>query len=159
MKKIRIAFIVLFILAGCSNKEDTNQQTSNDNESKLNVLIQQNEELKKQLEERPNLPSTQLKETLNLSIRIIQAMNNLDFNYLETVIDSNVAIDHEKKAFIFENGYEQNFLNVDYSILEYRFHHLENNVITVGFGQHNIAIYFEFSQKDGQYLLNSLITN
>lgn len=36
-------------------------------------------------------------------------MENSDFDYLETIIDSSMTIDHEKKAFIFENGYEQFF--------------------------------------------------
>ncbi|WP_342558215.1 hypothetical protein [Metasolibacillus sp. FSL K6-0083] len=160
MKKILITFIILFILVGCSNKENTSQQSSSDNEDKLNVLTKQNEELKKQLEERPNLTSDQLRETMNLSLKIIRAMVNSDYSYLETIIDSNVTIDFEKKIFIFENGHEQNFLqSIDYNILEYRFHHLENNIITIGFGQNNAAIYFDFSQKNGEYLLNSFITN
>ncbi len=160
MKKILIAFIILLVLVGCSNKGDTKQQTSSNNESNLNVLTQQNEELKKQLEERPNLKSEQLRETMNLSLKIIQAMENLDYNYLETIKDSNVTINHEKKAFIFDNVHEQEFSqSVDYSNLEYRFHHLENNLITVGFAQNNSEIVFKFSQKEGKYLLNSFITN
>lgn len=155
MKKIWFTFLVVFILVGCSNKENENQ---------LNALIQQDEELKSQLEERPNLPAIQLRETMNLSLKIIRAMDNLDFKFLEAVVAPNTLIDHEKKAFIFEDGHEQNFLNVDYSILEYNFHDLTDGIITVGFAQPspqngNTEIYFEFVQENEKYLLTSYKTN
>lgn len=164
MKKIWFAFLVVLILVGCSNKESVEPQTNKENEIQLDTPITQDEELKRQLEERPNLPALQLRETLNLSLKIIRAMDNLDFNFLETVVAPNTKIDHEKKVFIFENGHEQNFLNVDYNILEYHFHDLTDGVITVAFAQPssqhgNIEIYFEFVQENGKYLLNSYTTN
>lgn len=164
MKKIWFTFLVMFILIGCSNKEDVESQANKENEIQIDASISQDEELKRQLEERPNLSSLQLRETLNLSLKIIRAMDNLDFNFLETVVVPNTIIDHEKKAFIFENGHEQNFLNVDYSILEYHFHDLTDGVITVGFAQPstqygNIEIYFEFVQENEKYLLTSYTTN
>lgn len=47
---------IWFVLIGYSNKEDTQQQ--------INTLIQQNEELKKPLEERPNLTSPDIKRNI-----------------------------------------------------------------------------------------------
>lgn len=85
IKKIWFVFLIVFVLIGCSNKEDTQQQ--------INTLIQQNEELKKLLEERPNITSHELRETLNLSFKVIQAMKNSDSTYLESIINSNVTVD------------------------------------------------------------------
>lgn len=136
-------------MIGCSNKEDTQQQ--------INTLIQQNEELKKLLEERPNITSHELRETLNLSFKVIQAMKNSDSTYLESIVNSNVTVDDEKQIFIFEDGYEQSFSNFDYSLLEYRAQFSQDNRITVALAevspQSNIEIYFEFIQVGETYLL------
>ncbi|MCM3239536.1 membrane lipoprotein lipid attachment site-containing protein [Heyndrickxia oleronia] len=164
MKQIIIAFTLLLALVGCSNKDpvegSASQQTNTPTESRSEVLTQENKELKKQLEERPALTSEQLRETMNLSFKTIQAMINKDYNYLETITNSNVTINQKTNAFIFDDAHEQDFLqSIDYNHFEYRFHHLENNVITVGFAQNNAEIVFQFSQKEGRYLLSSFITN
>ena len=164
MKQIIIAFTLLLALVGCSNKDtvkgNASQQTSNPTESNSEVLAQENKELKKQLEERPALTSEQLRETMNLSFKTIQAMINKDYNYLETIKNSNVTINQKTNTFIFDDAHEQAFLqSIDYDHFEYRFHHLEDDVITVGFAQNNSEIVFQFSQKEGRYLLSSFITN
>ncbi|MES1047559.1 membrane lipoprotein lipid attachment site-containing protein [Heyndrickxia sp. FSL K6-6286] len=164
MKQIIIAFTLLFVLVGCSNKDavegNAPQPTNSPIESNSEVLAQENKELKKQLEERPALTSEQLRETMNLSFKIIQAMINKDYNYLETIKNSNVTINQKRNTFIFDDAHEQAFLqSIDYDHFEYRFHHLEDDVITVGFAQNNSEIVFQFSQKEGRYLLSSFITN
>jgi hypothetical protein len=153
MKKILIALSALFLLAGCTSDQDSV-------DPKMELLVKENILLHEKLDERPPLNADQLRETMNLSMKALDAMAEKDYEYLESIADSNFIINKETSSFQFEDGYIQDFLqSIDYSKLEYRFHSLENDIITVGFAQMPAEFYFEFILKDDQILLHSFLTN
>jgi hypothetical protein len=153
MKKILIALSALFLLAGCTSDQDSD-------DPKMELLVKENTLLHEKLDERPPLNADQLRETMNLSMKALVAMAEKDYEYLESIADSNFIINKETSSFQFEDGYIQDFLqSIDYSKLEYRFHSLENDIITVGFAQMPAEFYFEFILKDDQILLHSFLTN
>ncbi|QOR65949.1 hypothetical protein IM538_19415 [Cytobacillus suaedae] len=161
MKKLWI-IVTLLALVGCTEKEvvsgtKTHQKVDN---QQLEELKKENESLQKQLNERPNLTSHQLRETMNLALKTLDAMVNKDYTYLESISDSLVTIDKSTNTFHFENSHSQQFLEkFDYSKLEYRFHNLDNNKITVGFALNNGEVLFTFKEVNGQFFLVSFITN
>jgi hypothetical protein len=153
MKKILITLSALFLLAGCTSDQDSV-------DPKIELLVKENTLLQDKLDERPPLNADQLRETMNLSLKAFAAMAEKDYEYLESIADSNVTINKDTSSFQFEDGYIQDFLqSIDFSKLEYRFHSLENDIITVGFAQMPAEYYFEFILKDDQILLHSFLTN
>ena len=154
MRKILLAIIFLFLLDGCTNEK------ADSTRSEDNKFVEEIEQLQDLLDERPNLSADQLRETLNLSLKTIAAMEKKDYPYLESISDSGVTINKETDSFHFEGRHDQNFLqNIDYSKLEYRFHNKDNDKITVGFAENNAEIIFEFIETDEDILLHSFITN
>jgi hypothetical protein len=153
MKKILITLSALYLLAGCTSDQDTD-------DPKMELLVKENTLLQDKLDERPPLNADQLRETMNLSLKALDAMVEKDYEYLESIADSNFIIHKETSSFQLEDGYIQDFLqSIDYSKLEYRFHSLENDIITVGYAEMPAEYYFEFILKDDQILLHSFLTN
>jgi hypothetical protein len=153
MKKILITLSTLFLLAGCTSDQDSV-------DPKMELLVKENTLLQDKLDERPPLNADQLRETMNLSLKAFAAMAEKDYEYLESIADLNVTINKDTSSFQFEDGYIQDFLQtINFSKLEYRFHSLENDIITVGYAQMPAEYYFEFILKDDQILLHSFLTN
>ncbi|MFJ7828540.1 hypothetical protein [Psychrobacillus sp. NPDC096623] len=103
-----------------------------------------------------------LRETLNLSFRIISAMINKDYEYLESVIDPSVNLNKENNSFTFsESTYEQPLIeNFDYNNFEYRGYHFEEDKVRIILGVNNVSYEFELVEgKSGSYLLKSYLTN
>ncbi|MCM3666123.1 lipoprotein [Mesobacillus subterraneus] len=153
MKKILITLSALFMLAGCTSDQDSV-------DPKMELLVKENTLLQDKLDERPPLNADQLRETMNLSLKAFAAMAEKDYEYLESIADSNVTINKDTSSFQFEDGYIQDFLQtINFSKLEYRFHNLENDIITVGYAEMPAEYHFEFILKDDQILLHSFLTN
>jgi len=155
MKNLIFIAVLLFLLTGCTSEE---ADTSSTNESQ--VLIQEIQKLKDELAERPNLSADQLRESMNLSLKAFDAMLKKDYDYLQSISDSDVTINSDTNSFHFDGRHDQNFISsMDYSKLEYRFHDKNNDMITVGFAVNSIEYYFEFIQDGETMLLHTFTTN
>ena len=153
-----MGIILAFVLVGCSEKDRVNVQANND--EYLVKLEKENEELKQLLEERPNVSNKQLRKTMNLSLKIIYAMVNRDYEFLQSIVDHGIVIDREKDSFIFNDGFEQSFIKpIEYEKFEYRAHFAKDDEITVAFGENSIAYYFRFKQTEDKMVLISYLTN
>jgi hypothetical protein len=159
MKRIMIAFVILLVVIGCSPKEEAVSKVPSPSENEK-ALLEENQQLKAILEQRPTVTVTDLRETMNLSMRFMQAMVDKDYDFLESNSDSSVVINKDSNSFSFKDSHEQNFLStIDYKKLEYRFHDANDDGIIVGFAQENVELIFTFKQEGSDYLLISYLTN
>lgn len=155
MKKMIVTVTLLFFLTGCTSED---AETSSQNEVQL--LIDENQKLKDELAERPNLSADQLRESMNLSLKAFNAMIKKDYDYLLSISDSGVTINRATNSFHFEGRHDQNFTtSLDYSKLEYGGHIVSNEKITVALAENSIEYYFEFIQEDDILLLHTFTTN
>lgn len=156
LKKILLTITAMGMLAGCSNGDKT-VDTPN---PKMELLVKENTLLHERLDARPPLSAQELRETMTLSLKALDAMVNKNYEYLESIAAPGVIIKKDSNSFQFEGGFIQNFLqSIDYSKLEYRFHDMKDDVVTVGFAQPPGEYYFEFIYKDDKVLLQSFLTN
>lgn len=152
MRKISVFLIVSLLLSGCSNnnKDKTNETTDFENE-----IIN----LKEEINNTKDITDDQLRESINISLKFIDAMNNSNFEYLERNINPEIKIDREKKVFLDKNNSESKFLKADYSKLEYRGHHLNNDKIIMLFGQanseENIELEIIIKEENNNYIIDS----
>lgn len=165
-KSLPIIILLFFFLGGIAYYffQNEPQPASDSNLGNPDQTLQENEELQQLLDQRPNLSADDLRATMNLSFNVMNAMASNDYAYLQSIADSNVTIDEHSNSFHFtsDNNYEQKFSpSIDFNHLEYRFHNLEDDIITVGFAKKNIEMYFEFVKSDSApyYRLRSYITN
>lgn len=163
MKKLLLLISFVFLLVGCSDKETVKEEKDNAKPESNAVAAsndQEKEELQKLLEQRPNVTSDQLRTTMNLSLKILDAMVKKDYVYLESVANDNVTIDKENNAFRYKDGFVQNFFQtIDYSKLEFRGINLNDNVITVNFAENNHELVFQYTVENDKFLLKSFLTN
>ena len=106
----------------------------------------------------------QLRETLNLSLRVIRAMINKDYEYLEGIIDPTVKLNRENNTITYGDGsYEIPLMDeFDYNHFEFRAYIVEEDKILIILGVNNVSYEFSFvedQENSGNYLLKSLITN
>jgi hypothetical protein len=171
MKKSTTILLLLFLTLGgivyyyfSSTSQNEPQIASDVNLVSLEKTIKENEKLHQLLEQRPNLSTHDLRETLNLSFKIMNAMARKDYAYLKSISASTVTIDEDSNMFHFVSDidHEQKFLqSVDFDKLEYRFHDMVDDIITVGFAYKSVEVYYEFVKSDTEpfYLLRSYVTN
>ena len=175
MKKTYFIFsaMLIFILIfspGCTKLSgDIATISVNSDSEYVNTItpektLQENEVLHQLLEQRPNLSADDLRATMNLSFKIMNAMASKNYAYLKSISASNVTIDEGSNSFHFVSDidHEQKFSqSVDFDNLEYRFHDMVDGIITVGFAYKNIEVYYEFVKSDTEpfYLLRSYVTN
>ncbi|KYG25611.1 hypothetical protein [Alkalihalobacillus trypoxylicola] len=166
MKRFLQVASLVFLLVGCSDYGSVVTDTEiqeNDTSVTSNTegeLKEENKKLMKELEEKPNVTSDQLRETMNLSLQIIQAMLETDYDYLESVTASNVTINQDDNSFTFEE-HDQAFLqNIEFNTTDYSYHHAEEDgSIVVGFLINSSALEFIYEQNGDTYVLSSYATN
>lgn len=127
MKNIILALFAFTLITGCSSSSNAPspeqlkiQQLQNENNSLRDQL--------KQLMDRPNHVQelANLREALNLSFRLIYAMEHDDYKYLKSVSSSNVTLVEGKDMVILKKTYPNKpnklkFLkSIDLNELEYR---------------------------------------
>ncbi|WML45973.1 hypothetical protein [Neobacillus sp. PS3-40] len=162
MKKYLIFVIILFIMSGCTAKESINSNvksvTDSNNAAKLE---KENTELKELVKKLPNVTNEQLVETMNLSLKSINAMVEKDYAYLQSVVDSSITIDKTTNSFVYKDGFKQDFIKtINHKVFDYRFHSLnKDGRIIVGFAENNVEYEFKFKQINGKMLLISFLTN
>lgn len=106
----------------------------------------------------------QLRDTLNLSFRIINAMINKDYEYLENVIDPSVTLNKEDNIITFtEINYESKLMErFDYNNFEFRGYMRDGEHILIILGVYNVMYEFKYVENKnvpGTYLLKSILTN
>lgn len=171
------SFILLsLLLIGCTS----NNSTVNDSEkiaklanTQTDQILQENANLKEQLEELQKRPSEtfmmDLRETMNLSFKIIQAMESKDYIVLESVSSSGVEIDKENNQVVFTYGSDEvkwDFLNdihlrnLEYWGSGYTESDLEFQIIFAHyFEDTHGTIYIDFIKEDNQWMFNGFVTN
>ncbi len=171
MNKLTAILLLLFLTLGgmvycyfSSTSQNEPQIASDVNSVTPEKTFNENEERHQLLEQRPILSAHDLRETLNLSFKIMNAMASKDYAYLKSISASTVTIDEDSNSFHFASDidHEQKFLqSVDFDNLEYRFHDMVDDIITVGFAYKSVEVYYEFVKSDTEpfYLLRSYVTN
>jgi hypothetical protein len=173
VKKLILLPLFLFLLSGCvGNKSELNKtsgETSKIEEelqSKIVELQDQNSELKKQLESYKTVDeetSNVLRETMNLTFKMIHAMQSKDYAFIEGVLSPEITLDKENGSFSYET-YNQNFVTgIDFNNLEYRYHHQEKDTITIGFAvykdESHSTLDFTYIKSGNGWKLQSFVTN
>ncbi|HZG84103.1 hypothetical protein [Paenibacillus sp.] len=156
MSKVFLLICPLLFMVACSGINSTVDQNNED---------QAGEPLA-QLDERPSDTfMMDLRETMNLSFKIIYAMERKDYDYLESVSAPGVTVSREEDTIHF-NDNSVNFLeNVNLSNLEYwSSTYLESDTkFQIGFAHFfddtHSTFYMSFIRKDGHWLFNGFITN
>lgn len=161
-------------LAGCQDSQKSVSENTTDYQKKLEQQIQdlkkENDELKQQShkDQEKTLDSKTLRETLNISLRILSAQNNTDYEYLESVLSEEVKLDRDNNKFLVKNTdstHEQKFISgINLENLEFRFIEMNNpESVTAGFAkvenEMNIEIYLEFKNIEGTWKLSDILTN
>ncbi|AOZ94444.1 hypothetical protein [Paenibacillus crassostreae] len=162
-KAFLISLLICLTLLGCTGNGST---TLNSQEAEKTNLSEQ----VKQLEERPSDAfMMDLRETMNLSLKIFHAMENDDYTYLESVSASGVVINKDDNQVVY-SAYEQeiriNFLKgLQFDNLEYWSSGYINSdkEFQLGFAQFyedtHGTIYIDFIRENGQWLFNGFMTN
>lgn len=177
LKNIIALLACIFLLSACEEKAavgTVNETPVQANQQQLEFLQQENESLKTLLAEEsadaapantvtPETEPDDLRETLNLTFRIIGAMESKDYDYLESVSSSAVTFDRTTDTFRAQD-HESTLLNsVTFRNLEYRFfnksadNRAEIGIAKVEYGA--VEIYFQFTKVDDNWLFDGMITN
>ncbi|GLC87009.1 hypothetical protein [Lysinibacillus piscis] len=166
MRKFSFFLILFLLLYGCANNNVNKTSKNTDFEKKItnleeenNNLKEENNALKEKINNIENITNDQFREAINTSLKFIDAMNNLDYEYLEKNINPKIKINRDKQIFIDENNSESGFLKADYSKLEYRGYHLDNNKILIFFGQANLEANVELEitikEENNKYTIDA----
>ncbi|KYG30050.1 hypothetical protein AZF04_20105 [Alkalihalobacillus trypoxylicola] len=118
-------------------------------------------DLKAALEEDTVNNNEHLRESMALSIEIIYAMLNKDYNFLETISSPKISVNHDSNSFTINNQKEQFLQNIDFSNIKYKLHNLSsiNDAIVVVFGENDLDIELKFERDNEYYLLSSFVTH
>ena len=171
MFKKSIPIVVMLLLIGgigsivyliSNNSEGISVTSPEENES---VVMQQDNGVSNNTSD-DTINQDQLRETLNLSLRIISAMINKDFDYLESVSDSSVTVNRENNSMTFgslEPSYEFTLSDsFDYKNFEFRGYEESGDTIFIYLGVYNVSYEFEFTKSKSEvsnYSFKSLLTN
>ncbi|WP_339257812.1 hypothetical protein MKZ12_28060 [Paenibacillus sp. FSL R5-0713] len=185
MRKSRILFISMFalFLTACSSSDDASLPDVQQRERKDAIDIEQvqkeNELLKEQVrnnrkekdekkaKEQEEVES--LRETLNITFKLMAAMQSKDYAYLESVSSPNIEISQQSNVIISKRDqvdYEVPFLqNVSLNNLEYRgFNPLDSDRVILHMatvwsdGNGALDLYF-IRSEEGNWLFDGLLTN
>lgn len=177
MKKTIILLAYVFLLAAC--EENSAGGTVNDTQvqldaQKLDFLQKENEALKNLLSEPPSQPQTKeavtpdteledFRETLNLTLQIIGAMETRDYDYLESVSSSSVTFDRTTDTFKASDHENRLLDSVTFRNLQYRFFNKSaDNSAEIGVAKVDegaVEIYFQFTRENDIWLFDGMITN
>ncbi|WP_235287629.1 hypothetical protein [Paenibacillus tarimensis] len=175
-------FFLVFVLAGCTNDQNSNESSnlssSSSKDTKIEELQNVNTRLKEQLENSQEKTNDEaLRETLNLTFKLISAMASKDYEFIESISSPNVEVSREKNAISIKSIKDVNddfaevaFLNsIKLENLEFRGFDLTDEtharlfmaeIRTTKGSEGNSALYFDFVRsEDGRWLLESFLTN
>ncbi|KGP77670.1 MULTISPECIES: membrane lipoprotein lipid attachment site-containing protein [Paenibacillus] len=182
MKKILFMLFLVVVLSACSNGENSanssTQEPGNTDASKIEELQNENNSLKEQLENSKGSTDeadliNSLRETLNLTFKIISAMETKDYAYIESVSSSDVEVSQQNNSILLKNAEspsEVAFLNeISLEELEFRGYNQKDKdhfmlalakVITTKGSEGNIELNFDFVRSDTDgWLFNGFTTN
>lgn len=144
-------------------------EKKNATQTPVQLLQKENNQLKKQVAEMKKNQEAEkdaLRETLNASLYILEAMNGKDYATLSKASSSNVQVVKKANTLFFEEqGYDFSLTETRYHLsdIEYRFHQLENGRMTIGFAHYvedgHITLYMDFIQEEGKWVLDFFATN
>ena len=173
MNKLVIPLLFLLLLSGC--KDDTTKVNEvngieKDLQSQIAQLEIEKKQLKDQVTEMQKILDEErdsLRTTMNLTFKLLTAMEKKDFIYISSIASSNVQIDEQDSSILFD---QQNYRLelTDKTVhnlenLEYRFYDLEDDKMTIGFAEYFLEVhsttYFEFINVEGTWLINYIVTN
>jgi len=154
MKKSSIFLLSIGLITACSSTQTTeNTTTKNKTPSEQQTRTNSSSEIE----------SNDFKETLNMTFKLLDAMESNNYGYIESVSSPNVRIDKQKNILVSEEG-EVNFLtSVDFNNLEYRFFEKKDpDTMVIGLAKitdYAVEIYFYFNKVEGKWLFNGFFTN
>lgn len=172
-----VSIMLLLFLLGCDGNNNITEITSDNQATKetidVNKILQENTDLKKQVQQLQQVPSEQymmdLRETMNLSLKFLNSMNENDYEYLVSVIAPGVEIDKNSNEIVYRYKGEEIRLgllkNVELGNLEYwGSGYIDDNksfqIILARFvGDTHGTIYFDYTKIDNRWLLNGIMTN
>lgn len=158
-----IIIIVLLVIGGCANFYLLSHKVDSSPEESKDVTIEQEDVILSNTNDN-TINQDHLRETFNLSLRIISAMINKDYDYLEKVIAPSVTLYKENDSISYdETAYEYPLMNdFDYANFEFRGYMEDGDETFIFFGVYNVSYEFTFVRSkslEGNYLLKSLYTN
>ncbi|MMZ62819.1 hypothetical protein D1872_250410 [compost metagenome] len=111
MKKNLIMLFLVVLLSACSNAGPSSESTGSQpaegtDTAALEQLQQDNAKLQEQLEQSKEADKAVdgvLRETLNMTFRLITAMDDKDYDYIASVSSSNVEVSQDKNMLIVRN--------------------------------------------------------
>ena len=166
--KYLIIALMIVLLIGCTNQ--SKNMTNGSDELRQN--LQASKEIESHLENLES-PSDQymmdLRETINLSFKIFQAMEHNDYAFLETSKAAGVKIDKDNNRIKYK--YEDNEIEYDF-LKGINFNNLEywgsgytgsNNSFHIVFARYFDdtygTIYFDFIKEENKWLFSGISTN
>lgn len=185
MKKNLIILFLVVLLSACTNTGPSSEPTGSQpaegaDTAALEQLQQENAKLQEQLEqgeEADKAVAGALRETLNMTFRLITAMDDKDYDYITSVSSTNVEVSQEKNMLIVRNEQaptdaptEVALLNgLELAELEFRgFEQTDEShavlfmarVSTTEGAEGNAALNFQFIRSgDGAWQFDGLLTN
>ncbi|MFX3647106.1 MAG: hypothetical protein ACE3K2_19395 [Paenibacillus sp.] len=168
MRKSRILlmWILALFLTACSSSDDASLLDVQERERKDAI---DTEQIQKEKDAKEQEEVESLRETLNITFKLMAAMQSNNYTYLESVSSPNIEISQQNNTIIskLEQGdYEVPFLqNVSLNNLEYRgFNPLDSDRVILHMaivwsdGNGALDIYFNRSEE-GNWLFDGLLTN
>ena len=162
-KKNILIIVVLLVIGGGAAFYLLSPNVDSSLEESEDVTIEQEDVILSNTNDN-TINQDHLRETLNLSLRIISAMINKDYDYLEKVIAPSVTLHKENDSISYdETAYEYPLMNnFDYANFESRGYMEEEEEVIIILGIYNVSYEFTFVKSrspEGNYLLKSLYTN
>ncbi|WP_339788152.1 hypothetical protein NSQ38_07095 [Paenibacillus sp. FSL R7-0313] len=171
MRKSRILLIwmLALFLTACSSSDDASLPDVQERERKDAIDNEQIQKEKDAKDTKEQEEVESLRETLNITFKLMAAMQSNNYTYLESVSSSNIEISQQNNTIIskLEQGdYEVPFLqNVSLNNLEYRgFNPLDSDRVilhmAIVWSDGNSALDFYFIRsEEGNWLFDGLFTN
>lgn len=168
MRKFVLLFIFAFALAACGNSDEYLPVTGN---QEIQDLQAENEQLKAELEAAQNTSSETNMETitgpLNAAFRVIDAMNNKDYEALATLSVPEVEWDDQAETYTLQDVDSKRNVSllspIEFGNLEYRgFEPVSEDEVQVFLAKvddGNVAIYMDFVKTGDQWLYKGHLTN
>lgn len=181
-KMIILLLSCSFLISGCT-KSEPHQDTSSSSEQiaqqstmieqlrKENSLLQQELSIaKEQVDDEQT--RNDLRETLNMTFKLLAAMDSGDISYIESVLSPHVKIGESKNTFLIENGdsaFESRFItDVALDQLEFRGYEqrdedhfllfIARNITTKG-SEGNISYEFSFIRSpEGNWVFDGFVS-
>ncbi|MBU5346331.1 hypothetical protein [Paenibacillus lautus] len=169
MRKYVLLLIFAFALAACDNSDENLPVTQGNQE--IQDLQAENEQLKAELEAAQNTSNEMDMKAntgpLNVAFRVIDAMNNKDYEALATLSVPEVAWDDQAETYTLQDDDSKQNVSllspIDLGNLEYRgFDPVSENEVQVFLAKvddGNVSIYMDFVKTEDQWLYKGHLTN